>query len=97
MNYAGKIVLASTSGYAPERDDQFLRDLVVARIELFCVTGVDAAEWEEALDWACIGEDGLGEHAIITTSHGDAPLGEVIEFAEQFSTSARLSLQIIHR
>jgi hypothetical protein len=55
MSYSGKIVLVSTSGYRLERDDGFLRDLLAARIELFCVMGVDAEKWEEALDWTCIG------------------------------------------
>jgi hypothetical protein len=97
MTYSGKIVLVSTSGYMPERDDQFLRDLIAARIELFCATGVGAKEWEDALDWACIGDDGLGEHVIVTTSHEDEPLAEVMEFAEHFSTSAQFRPQVIHR
>ena len=97
MTYSGKIILVSTSGYVPERDDQFLRDLIAARIELFCVTGAGAKEWEDALDWACVGDDGRAEHTIVTTSHEDEPLAEVIEFAEQFSTSAQYKLQVIHR
>ena len=97
MNYSGKIVLVSTDGYAPKRDDQFLRDLIAARIELFCATGVGAEEWEDALDWACVGDDGLGEHLIVTTSHEGELLAEVIKFAEQFSGSAQHKVQVIHR
>ena len=97
MTYSGKIGLLSTSAFLSERDDQFLRDLIAARIELFCVTGVDAKEWEDTLDWACIDDDGQGEHTIVTTSHEDEPLAEVIEFAEQFATSAKYSPQVIHR
>lgn len=74
MSYSGKIVLVSAAGYRPERDNAFLRDLLAARIEIFCVVGVDAEEWEDALDWSCIGEDGLGENVIITTSHKDESL-----------------------
>jgi small neutral amino acid transporter SnatA (MarC family) len=40
--------LVSTSGYVPERDDQLLRNLMAARIELFCATGVGAKKWEYA-------------------------------------------------
>ncbi|WP_446686065.1 DUF7684 family protein [Massilia consociata] len=97
MHYSGKIVLVSTSGYVPERDDQFLRDLIAARIELFCATGVGAEDWEDALDWVCVGDDGRGEHLIVTTSHEREPLAKVIEFAEQFSTSAQHKVQVIHR
>jgi hypothetical protein len=97
MTYSGKIVLVSTSAYLPGRDDQFLRDLIEARIELFCVTGAGAKEWEDALDWGCIGNEGPAEHTIVTTSHEHEPLAEVIEFAEQFSTSAKYSPQVIHR
>jgi hypothetical protein len=97
MSYSGKIVLASTSGYRPERDDAFLRDLLAARIELFCAVGVDAEKWEDALDWTCIGEDGLGEYVIVTTSHKDESLAEVVAFAEDFETRAPHSVQVIYR
>jgi hypothetical protein len=97
MTYSEKIVLVSTSAYLPERDDQFLRDLIAARIELFCATGVGAKEWEDALDWACVGDDGRGEHMIVTTSHEDEALADVVEFAEQFSTSSQDRPQVIHR
>jgi hypothetical protein len=97
MTYFRKIVLVSTSAYLPERDDQFLRALIAARIELFCATGVGVKEWEDALDWAWVGDDGRGEHMIVTTSHKDEPLAEVIEFAEQFSTSSQDRPQVIQR
>jgi hypothetical protein len=97
MTYSTKIVLVSTAGYEPERDEEFLRDLLKARIELFCVVGVDAEQWEDALDWICIGEDGTGEYAIITTSHPDEPLATVIEFAERYETQAQHSTHVIYR
>lgn len=97
MAYSGKIVLVSTSGYVPERDNDFLLDLLGARIELFCAVGVDAEQWEDALDWVCVGEEGLGEHVIITTSHGDEPLADVIKFAENFRTQTQHLVRVIHR
>lgn len=63
----------------------------------FCATGTCAREWEEALDWACIRDGGPDAHVIVTTSHEDEPLAEVIEFAGQSSTSAQDSVQVIHR
>jgi hypothetical protein len=97
MSYPGKIVLVSTSGYRPERDDGFLRDLLAARIELFCAVGIDAEKWEDALDWTCIGEDGLGEYVIVTTSHKDESLAEVVAFAEAFETRVPHPVQVVHR
>ena len=41
MTYPGKIVLVSASGYRPEQDNAFLRDLLAARIALFCAIGVE--------------------------------------------------------
>ena len=96
MTYFGKIILVSTSAYSPERDHQFLQDLIAARIALFCATGVGAKDWEDALDWACVG-DGRGEHTIVTAVHEDESLAEVVEFAEQFPTSSQDRPQIIHR
>ena len=97
MTYSGKIILVSTSAYVPERDYPFLQDLISARIVLFCATGVGANGWEDALDWGCAGDDGRGEHRIVTTSHEDEPLAEVVKFAEQFSTSSQDTPQIIRR
>lgn len=97
MTYSGKIVLLSRSGYLPARDDLFLKTLVAARIELFCVLGVDADQWEDALDWLCIGEQGKGEHFIITTAHQDESLADVIEFAENFTTKTEHRVQLIQR
>lgn len=97
MTYSGKIVLDSTSGYRPDRDDELLRDLLKDRIELFSVLGVDADKWEDALDWICVGVDGLGDYVIITTSHKDESLAQVIESAERFETSKECSVQVIRR
>lgn len=74
-----------------------MQDLIAARVELFCATGVGANEWEDALDWTCVGNDGRGEHMIITTSHQNEPLAKVVEFAERFSTSSEDKTQIIYR
>jgi hypothetical protein len=97
MAYSGKVVLHSTSGYRPEHDDGFLRELYQDGIELFCVLGRDAAQWEDALDWICIGEDGTGQHLIITTCHRNASLEEVVEFAKIFRTDHEHVVQVIER
>lgn len=97
MAYSGKIVLLSKSGYRSEQDDEFLRELLQDRIELFCVLGQDADKWEDALDWICIGEDGSGQHLIITTCHQNESLEEVVAFAQMFKTGHEHSVQVVER
>lgn len=97
MKYSGKIVLLSRAAYLPGRDDGFLRLLCDDRIELFCVLGVDAQAWEDALDWMCIGEDGQGQYCIVTTSHRDESLAQVIDFAQRFDTRMAHAVQVIER
>lgn len=97
MTYPGKIVLVSASRYRPERDNAFLRDLLAARIALFCAVGVDAEKWEDALDWTGIEEDRLGGHIIVTTSHKDESLAEVVAFAEAFETQVPHPVQVVYR
>lgn len=97
MTYPGKIVLVSASGYRPERDNAFLRDLLAARIALFCAVGVDAEKWEDAFDWTGIEEDELGRHVIVTTSHKNESLAEVVAFAEAFETQVPHPVQVVYR
>jgi len=97
MAHSGKIVLLSKSGYCSERDDAFLRELLQNRIELFCVLGQDADKWEDALDWICVGDDGDGQHLIITTCHRNESLEEVVAFAQMFETSNKHAVQVVER
>ena len=50
-----KVVLVSSRQYSSESDDVLLRELIEAKIELFCAVGRDAERWEDAMDWLCIG------------------------------------------
>lgn len=97
MAYSGKIVLLSKSGYCSERDDGLLRELLQDRIELFCVPGQDVDKWEDALDWICVGEDGNGQHLIITTCHRNESLEEVVAFAQMFKTGHKHTVQVLER
>lgn len=95
MRHSGKVVLISTSGYSPPRDDALLQELISSRVELFCAVGVDAEKWEDALDWLCIGLTGDGQHFTITTSHPGESEEEVIQFADQFPTSGAHQVEVI--
>jgi hypothetical protein len=93
--HARKVVLASKSGYNPARDDLLLRELVANKIELFCAVGIDAEQWEEAIDWLCMGSEGDGTHFICTTSHPNESEEQVIEFALSFATESQCHVEII--
>jgi hypothetical protein len=94
MAHSGKVVVVSSSGYIPERDDALLRSLMESQIELCCFVGVDANKWEDALDWLCIGSDNPN-HLIVTTAHSDESVQEVIEFAEMFSTTRQYQVEVL--
>jgi len=91
-----KVVLVSSSGYSPSRDDAFLQSLVSRKIEVFCAVGVEADKWEDALDWLCIGEDGSGIHFILTSAHLEESEEEVVEFAGSLQTSQPSAVEVVH-
>jgi hypothetical protein len=91
--HSGKVVLVSISGYLPERDDALLSKLVARKIDLFCAVGRDATKWEDALDWLSICE---GDHVIVTTSHPDESVEEVIAFAEIFHTDPPHEIEVLY-
>jgi mRNA deadenylase 3'-5' endonuclease subunit Ccr4 len=91
-----KVVLVSTKGYLAERDEKLLQELLDSRVELFCAVGVDAEQWEDALDSLCVRSDGYDKHFIATTAHTDESLEEVVAFAEQFSTPTSGEVEVLH-
>jgi hypothetical protein len=94
--HAGKIVLVSSSSYIADSCDALLRQFVDDRIELFCVVGVDAERWEEALDWLCIGPEGHHIHLINTTSHPRESVEEVMSFAESFQCKVAHKVEVVY-
>ena len=93
--HTGKVVLVSSSGYRPSRDEPLLRELIESKIELFCVVGVDALAWEDALDWLCVGDGKRSDTYITTTSHPGESEAEVVEFAIQFATATHHEVEVI--
>ena len=91
---ANKVILISSTQYSSEHDE-LLKSLIKRKIVLFCAVGVDCENWEEALDWLCIGEDGKGKYITNTTSHPAENLEEVKEFAKAWETEGESVIQII--
>jgi hypothetical protein len=94
--YSPKVVLVSTMGNLSNRDDVLLQALLDSKIELFCVVGEDAQDWEDALDWVCVGAAGDGTHHITTTAHIGESVEEAIAFAEQFSTATPGDVEVLY-
>jgi hypothetical protein len=91
---AKKVVLVSKSGYDP-RHDGMLRGLIDDNISVFCVVGKDCQRWEEVMDELVVGPDGSGDLDIVTTSHSEETVAEVVEFAERFDIGEPSEVRVI--
>ena len=91
---ARKIVLHARVPYG-RAHDALLHQLLVRKIALFCAVGVDCCAWEDAMDWTCIGPDGESRGFVVTTSHPDESLADVVAFAEAWHLDEPSSVEII--
>ncbi len=69
-----KLIISKDKEYSNE---YILEELYNRKIELFCSSGKFSEQWELAMDYY-----------ITTTSHGDEPLENVINFAKLWSTKS---------
>ncbi len=89
-----KVVLVSRSGYDRSHDG-LLQSLIERRIILFCAVGRDCRTWEDVMDELCVGLIGDGTWYVVTTSHPDESIEEVVAFAEQWHLDQPSSVEII--
>ena len=75
-----KVVLVSHGGYRPEHD-ALLGELLERRIEIFCAVGKDCRQWEDSMDALVTGPVGDTAHFVLTTSHPDESVDQVVAFA----------------
>ena len=75
-----KVVLVSHNGYRPEHD-ALLGELLQRRIEIFCAVGKDCRRWEDVMDELVTGPVGDTVHFVLTTSHPDESIDQVVAFA----------------
>ena len=80
-NQSRKVILLSENGYS-EMHDALLRSLIAEKVLLFCVLGKDYRLWEEIMDELFVGKGEERDFDMITTSHPNETLEEVIKFAE---------------
>lgn len=78
--HARKVVLVSHGGYRAEHD-ALLSELLARRIEIFCAVGKDCQRWEDVMDEMVVGPADGRPHFVLTTSHPDESVDEVVAFA----------------
>ena len=76
-----RVVLHTQVPY-DRRYDELLQRLIEREIALLCVVGVDCEAWEDAMDQACVGPDGEGQRFVLTSSHRDETLAQVVTLAK---------------
>jgi hypothetical protein len=83
----GAVVLVSKTGYKKEHDS-LLQSLIERNIQLFCAVGKNCREWEDAIDCLYISNETgrYKESVLLTTSHPDESVQDVIEFASLSET-----------
>jgi hypothetical protein len=89
-----KIVLVSKSGRSPAHD-ALLRSLIDRKIELFCAVGKDCRKWEDVMDGLCFGPDGEQVHFVVTSSHPQESVDDVISFARLWSSQSHDAVEVI--
>jgi hypothetical protein len=80
MAYSSKIVL-SLPVSAPDVLPKFVEECLRDGVELICIAGIDSDQVEDQIDWLIVGDGSDDTRFIVTTSHGDEPLGDVVQFA----------------
>jgi len=78
---AKKVIVFSRNGYTEKHDD-LLNRLIDEKILLFCAVGKDCKLYEEIMDELFVGKGDERDFDLITTSHPDETLDDVIQFAE---------------
>jgi hypothetical protein len=93
MTYAPKILLHSPFA-DPTKASAFVEDCLRDGVCLIAIVGDQCAETEDLID-SLIVRDGADESRfIVTTSHPDEPLDEVLEFARWWSEAEGEGQQI---
>ncbi len=72
-----------------------VEDFLEDGVALVAFIGKDCAKIEDIIDELIVGNGSNSERFIVTTSHQDESLQDVVEFAESFSTDPVGKVQII--
>lgn len=96
MAYEKKVVLKCPSGYKLALD-KMVEDFLEDGVALVAVMGKDCEKIEDIIDELIVGDGSNPERLsrIVTTSHQDESLQDVVEYAESFWTDPEGKVQII--
>jgi hypothetical protein len=92
MTYAAKIVLHSPLA-DPSLLEQFVEDCLKDGVVLIAVIGRDARAVEDQIDDYIVGDGSDDSRFIVTSSHPDETLQEVLEFATMFDAGADAAVE----
>ena len=88
MAYEKKIVLHCSSGDKPALD-QMVEDLINDGVLFVGIVGKDCEKVEDIIDELVVGDASRPGRFILTSSHPDESLADVVEFAESLSPTIR--------
>jgi hypothetical protein len=94
MSYASRVVLRlplSSEGLLAAFVEQCLRD----RVALIAVVGEGAARIEDIIDELVVGDGTDDTRFVVTTSHSNETVEEVLEFAGFWNAERDQSVQIV--
>jgi hypothetical protein len=92
--YAPKIVLQLPMS-DPNLLDEFVESCLRDGVVLICVWGPDCGHVEDLIDEIVVGNGADYSRFIVTTSHGEESLADVIEFAENWTTESDGGTQVV--
>ena len=84
MPYAKKVVLHCPFG-ASLKLDALVEDFIRDGVRFVAVVGSECERIEELIDWSVIGPDGKRDYDLLTSSHPEESVEEVIEFAKSLT------------
>jgi len=92
MPYARKIIL-HTPLANPAKLDSFVEDCLADGVVLIAVLGPDSDKVENLIDELVVGDASDKSRFVMTSSHRDSSLDDVLDFVECYDTGSNAQIQ----
>src|SRR5712664_1257414 len=92
MSYARKIIL-HTPLADPAKLDSFVEDFLADGVVLIAVVGPDSNKVEDLIDELVVGDASDKSRFVMTSSHRNESLDEVLNFVECYDAGPRAQIQ----
>ena len=79
----------------PNLLDEFVESCLRDGVVLICVLGPDCSHVEDLIDEIVVGDGTDCGRFIVTSSHGEESLADVIKFAESWTTESDGGVQVV--